>query len=367
MFISFGYLNKKSLLFLILPLIMIIRYYISDNTKPKVKSIFYPCFIKFLCCSISGILWLVVKITTFSKKKEVQDNKKTLLIQDQIAPLDDSHDFLQKDESKKNANKYTNILSLYESDYNKKIKSEKKNNCIKTCFLIVVYILDFLSVNFQTIYNKTKYSENNTNGQISLTSAARLFSLAIFTQLIVKNKKMYSHHYLSAIIILIILIGFIIFSLFTETENEDYFLKLGLMILQEIFFSIMYVLGEVYLSISDGNIYKFLFIDGIIGMILSLLLQVVSYFFITCDSLEFLVKDIDIYCDNDNRLNTMIKNLGFEEFGGIFAILNIITLFLDIWLLWLLIFTFSANHFGVIYTIPLIYRMISSSKNLIFQ
>ena len=61
---------------------------------------------------------------------------------------------------------------------------------------------------------------------------------------------MYSHHYLSALIILIILIGFIIFSLFTETENEDYFLKLGLMILQEIFFSIMYVLGEVYLSIN---------------------------------------------------------------------------------------------------------------------
>ena len=130
---------------------------------------------------------------------------------------------------------------------------------------------------------------------------------------------MYSHHYLSALIILIILIGFIIFSLFTETENEDYFLKLGLMILQEIFFSIMYVLGEVYLSISDGNIYKFLFIDGIIGMILSLLLQVVSYFFITCDSLEFLVKNINIYCDNDNRLNTMIKNLGFEEFERYFC------------------------------------------------
>ena len=124
MFISFGYLNKKCLPFLILPLIMIIRYYISDNTNLKVKSIFYPCFIKFLCCSISGILWLVVKITTLSKKNEVQDNNKTLLIQDQIDPLDDSHDFLQKDESKKNANKYTNILSLYESDYNKKIKSE---------------------------------------------------------------------------------------------------------------------------------------------------------------------------------------------------------------------------------------------------
>ena len=365
MFISFGYLSKKSLLFLILPVVMIIRYIISDKTKPKIKCIFYPCFIKFLCCSISGILWILDKIINKSKKKVIEDNKdKILLILEQNAPLENNKDVLNENESTEKVNKYSNIYNLYESHYCEKIKKEKINNLKKICFLILIYFLDFISVSYQTIIKKTKYNKNPSGGQITLSSAARLFTIAILSHIIIKNTKMYGHHYLSAIIILMILIIIIIFSCLTEKENnKNYFSKMGLMILQELLFSIMYVCGEKYLSISEGNIYKFLFIDGIVGMILSILLQVISYSFIKCNSIEqFFEGDIKEYCDKNNHLNTMVKNLGYQEFGGFYAIPNIIALFFDIWLLWLVIFNFSANHFGAIYSIPLIYRW-SSNKN----
>ena len=117
----------------------------------------------------------------------------------------------------------------------------------------------------------------------------------------------------------------------------------------------MYVCGAKYLSITEGNIYKFLFIDGIIGMILSVLLQAITYNFRLCDSIKyFFYEDKIIYCDSENKLNNMIKNLGFEEFGGYFAIPNILALFFEIWIIWLTIFNFTPNHFSAIYSIPLL-------------
>ena len=364
MFISFGYLTKKSLIFLVLPVIMVIRYYLTEKTLKNITNMFYPCFVKFLCCSINGIVLLAVKITTISKKKEIKDNKdKILLILDKDIPIENNQERLLVDEQKKENNKYTNIYSLYESSYYEKIKFEKQNKRKKICFLILVCILDFISVSYQTIMGKTIYFKESSKGLTTLTSASRLFAIAILSHLIIKNTKMYSHHYLSAIIIFIVLIAIIIFSLFTETKyKENYFSKFGLMILQELLFSSMYVCGEKYLSISEGNINKFLFIDGIIGMILSILFQIVSNYFITCSSInQFFDKSLENYCDSDH-LKTILENLSFKKFGGVVAILNILALFFDIWLLWLVILKFSAIHFGAIYPIPLFYRWFSKGN-----
>ena len=91
------------------------------------------------------------------------------------------------------------------------------------------------------------------------------------------------------------------------------------MILPELLFSVMYVFGAKYLSISKGNIFKLLLIEGIMGMILSILLQIIAYFFIPCKSIQesrFFIGKVP-FCDNDpeHRIKTMIKIFDFEEFG----------------------------------------------------
>ena len=48
----------------------------------------------------------------------------------------------------------------------------------------------------------------------------------------------------------------------------------------------MYVYGVKYLSMTNVNIYKLLFFVGIIGMILSELLQIIIHFVRNCDTIE---------------------------------------------------------------------------------
>ena len=92
---------------------------------------------------------------------------------------------------------------------------------------------------------------------------------------------MYSHQILSIIVILIAVIYANIYSPTVDPiKNEHFFRKLGLLLLPELLYSLMYVFGAKYLSITKGNnIYKFLFIDGIMGIILSILLQFISKLF----------------------------------------------------------------------------------------
>ena len=147
------------------------------------------------------------------------------------------------------------VYSLYESDYNQKRKIEKKNKLIKISLLILVCILDFLFVTTSEIVINTRNYSKLTSGVISSTIAIRIFAIGILSKLIIKNAKMYRHHYLSIIIIFIVVIIINIFSLsIIKENNKDYFKILGLMNSPELFCSIMYVVGEKYLSLTNGNI-----------------------------------------------------------------------------------------------------------------
>ena len=173
---------------------------------------------------------------------------------------------------------------------------------------------------------------------------------------------MYSHHYLSAIILLIVVIIINIFS-FAKEDNSNYFPKFLIMVLPEIYFSFSYVCGAEYIYMSKGNIYKLLFIDGIIGIILSILFQVITHFSIYCDSIKEFFIDGEKYCDESNRLNTMIDILSFNIFDiGISILLNFIHFF-EIWLIWLLIFNFSVNHFSAIQSIASFFLLLIDIKH----
>ena len=357
MLISFGHLTKKSLLFLVVPLIVFLRRFIFDKIKLKESNnIFYDGFILFSGRSINGILWIIVNRRTLSNKKEKSDNKETeSTTHDQNSLAQNDPDTQYEEELKK-----CNTYNQYELEYNKKLE---KTNSKKIFLLIIVCFLDFLSVTCITIITKIKLFEKLTGGVIYFIIAARLFLIAFLSHLIIKNIKMYRHNYLSIIIILIVVIFINIYS-FTVENNKNYLLKLGLMILPELLFSITYVFGAKYLSITEGNIFKLLFIDGIIGIFLLIILQIITYYTVPCDKIKnshFFKKDAS-FCDGQN-LKTMLIMFNFNNFNFpnfVFSILLILTNFFETWFIWELIFSFSVNHFGAIYAIPLYFYFINN-------
>ena len=335
MFLSFGYLTKKSFLFLAVPVIIIIRRYFSESMKfTRAKNMFYVGFIQLIGKSINGILWLILEKTTKPDKNENQEKKNT------------TKTILETPQN--------NAYNQYEIENNEKIKKSKLK---KKLLLLLVCVLNFLAGISNTIIRKTKLFSERTVCLISLTVVIRLFAIAILSYIIIKNTKLYRHHYLSIVIILIVELVTHIISSITE-DYTDYFPKLGLMILPELLYSIMYVCGSKYLLVTEGNIFKLLFIDGVIGMILSIILQIFS-FFLPCyhnqnenDYGPFI--DDTFNCDGD-KLKTMLKNFKEKEFEIDSSIILIFANFIETWLIWFLIYSFSVNHFGAVHTIPLFF------------
>ena len=113
-----------------------------------------------------------------------------------------------------------------------KKKNWKKKQKKEICLLILVSVLDFFYVTSIETVSETNLYHYRSSGVLSLTLVIRLLAIAILSKLIINNTKIYRHHYLSVIIILIIVI---IINIFTKDNNNDYFQKLGLMIIPEFF------------------------------------------------------------------------------------------------------------------------------------
>ena len=349
MFMSFGHLTKKCLLFLAVPLTMSLRLILTklaseNESKKEERNIFYHVFLKFLGRSLHWFLWSEFeRMILSSKEKKNQDNKESILVN----YSENNHDVLYSEEQKRS----NSIYNLYKLDCSEKRKIEKKNTRKKIFLLILVSVLDFFYVTSIETVSETNLYYNRSIGVLSLTLVIRLFAIAILSKLIIENTKLYRHHNLSVMIILIVVIIINIYSVFFKNDNIDYFQTLGLMILPEVFCSIMYVYGAKYLTMTNVNIYKLLFFDGIIGMILSILLQIITHSTISCNKIQHFFYNIESICDNENRLNIICENFQFKLKEYVILISLIILNFVESWLIWLLIYNFSVNHFGVIWSI----------------
>ena len=138
MFISFGHLTKKSLLFLGVPIAMLTRILLVILAGNN--NLFYQSFLKCFGRTINGILWFLVE-RSITNKKENQYNKDTKLVISEInIPSQENPDILNKDE----LNRKSSIYIQYKSNYYKKMEIEKKNNfknlifnicmCLRFCF-----------------------------------------------------------------------------------------------------------------------------------------------------------------------------------------------------------------------------------------
>ena len=137
------------------------------------------------------------------------------------------------------------------------------------------------------------------------------------------------------------------------------------MITPEIIYCFMYTCGIKYLMKTQGNVYKLIFFNGIIGLILSGILQIILSFF-NCNDIKNIIINSEFEICDDDKIKTIINNFkSFDNFGGYLALLLIFYNFIEIVCIWLLIFYFSPNHFASIYTIPSFIEIILNSLNII--
>lgn len=97
----------------------------------------------------------------------------------------------------------------------------------------------FFSIIITALKFKLKLYKKSSNSLMSIDFPIKIFAIAFFSHLIIKNIKIFKHRYLSLITIFIVTVVINIFSLNTERDkSEDYFFMLLLFILPQLFYSI---------------------------------------------------------------------------------------------------------------------------------
>ena len=364
MFISCGSINFKWILFLITPLLMYICNLIEKESESD-KNIFFFSFLRFFSRSLNFILWLILKKSLSFQKDKKDEEEISQKLDEGFSPI------LEDSEEDNNIVKSKTIVSetiLYKQKMEIKKKYLLKQYKAKDKLIFFVGILDFIATTVKYIFVNLKYIQKVSGGLNILSSCARLALMTSLSYFFINNQKLQKHQYFSAIITLIVAIISSILSLIIEDKdyNNNFWIKLILMTVPEILYCIMYICGAYYL-VKKGNIYKLLFFNGVIGLILSTIIQlIVILFSFDCNNLkEFFSKDL--ICE-DEKIKTMIENFtSFENFGGLLTFLLIVFDFIEVISIWFLIYYFSIAHFAAVYLIPSFFEYIINHRNYKYE
>jgi hypothetical protein len=270
------------------------------------------------------------------------------------------------DNTDNNINRRDTALSNHSSDslfsiemqkqIDKRLEKIKKSKNRTMVLLSITGILFFVSVSLHFILSEMKFRKSISGGLIVLATFIRTIILVLLSNIFIKSEKMYRHHRFSGLIIILITLLFLVCSQLYEKEKSEYFFnKLIVMVIPDIGFAFMYTIGLRYLIGSSGNVYKLIFFNGFIGMILSIFAQIIISFFNCPKDADYLNYQI---CDENGKFLTILFNLkNFQNFG-ILPIFIIITYFFENICIFLLIYNFSINHFAAIFSIPTYFQFI---------
>ena len=362
MFISCGSVNFKWILFFITPILMHICNLIEKNSKSD-KNIFFFSFLRFFSRSLNFILWLILKKSLSSQKDKKDEEENSQKLDEGFSSIHEDSDEVN------NCVKSNSIVSetiLYKQKMEIKKKYLLEQYKAKDKLIFFTGILDFIATTIKYIFVNLKYIQKVSGGLNILSSCARLALMISLSYCFINNQKLQRHQYFSAIITLIVAIVSSILSLIMEDRdyNNNFWIKLILMSVPEILYCIMYICGAYYL-VKKGNIYKLLFFNGVIGLILSTIMQLLVNFF-SCNNIkDFFSKDL--IC-KDEKIKTMKENFtSFGNFGGLLTFLLILIDFIEIICIWLLIYYFSIAHFAAVYLIPSFFEYIINHRNYKYE
>ena len=393
MFIKFGKFNLKKYLFLLLPLIKLIRDISKlSNAFYNVKNIIIQYI--FLCLSKFGnvIFWfiLIKKLQITKKFNEVKEKDNTEVDIIEIIP-EENENQKNEEKNKKTNNKASKGLSQKEIYLNEQEKKKKKKFYKEIIFLMISSLIDFLSnfsylisyayiktnddstnnnntttyintnnnISFNYIYEIRNFtSDNKDKKQESLINlipfrlCMRIILIYSISLIFFSFDRPHRHQVISLLFILIIIISEYCIEIILNiqeinTKGIYYFIYF----LQEFLFCFDNIIGAKYLSISQGNVYQLLFFNGLFGILMIIIITFCSKF-IHCSELH-LNED---YC-KDGNLKYLI-DFKFLDLRLLKFILNLLLSILEMACTWLLIFYQTVNHLSVACAIHLIYRFL---------
>ena len=317
MFISLGELNKKCLLFIFVPILVALRWFLESKFNNENKNLFYNSFLRFFSCFLNLIPWIFLR-KIMDKALERSSSKKSnekKISKDKNDNKDNNYNNFNRTESELSDHSSDSLFSIEKQKQIDKKLEKKKISKIRTMVLLsITGILFFISVSLHFILSEMKFRKSMSGGLIVLAIFIRTIKLVLLSNIFIKSEKMYRHHRFSGLIIILITILFLVCSQLYEKEKSEYFFnKLIVMIIPDIGFDFMYTIGLRYLIGSSGNIYKLLFFNGLIGMILSIFIQIIISIFNCPKVFESLNYQI---CDENGNFRTILFNLkNFQNFG----------------------------------------------------
>lgn len=387
--------NLKKYIFFSVPLIKIIMELSSFNDAfYEVKNILMQYL--FLCLAKFGnfIFWFILIKKIHPKKI---DNVKNMEIDEIRNETCDNEGEIEK-KQQLNSNILKGLSQKELNKYEKEIKIKKKN--YKELFILIISsFLDFISnfsylVSYAYIYhnnndssnsnstnNATYYmmdgmtekinnnKNNSTNRQednkkenviniIPFRISIRIFIMYTLSFFILYSERHYRHQTLSLLLIIIIIIFFYIldFLLKIIVINDNLLTHIIITFAQEFLFCLDNVIGAKFLSISNGNVYKLLFFNGLFGLLIIIIINLLNGL-IHCS--DFKLKDN--YCEGDNLKN--LFNLDINAKKLIKFIISLILSIIEMACTWLLIFYKTVNHLSIACAIHLNLRFLIDRIN----
>ena len=328
--ISFGYLSKKMLIPLLIPILYSIRHYTLDifdknlndgNNEEKKQSVFINTFLLCVTYSFNIFLLILVNLSSKSKYKMIQENT------------------------------FNNQLII---EREKMEKSKKKSTIL---YLILLSFFNYIIYFSYDIFGMFKPDNYNKSYFYALSMPVYLIITAIFS-FIILGYKFYRHQKLAMIISPIL--GLSLFFVIKYSENDNIDGKYILLIIVSLILRsaryIIIVFGKLIMEKLFVNQYKLMTYLGFFGILFTIISSIISYF------IYLNLNDEDDYLVGENgckRLKNIFDSWG--EFSSITTIFFIATLF--IWwaennLIWFAIYEFSPNHYTVYSSITTIIILI---------
>lgn len=355
--ISLGKLSIRNLLFLILPLLTIIR----NILWPLLPSnIFINSLILFISRILNGTFWIALE-KRIGTPSSLQSPTPPLsdplnLVYNSITPEQET---MPQKESKDENKSSKKGLSQRELDIIKSRRKKIEKTIKHWLFLLLINLINFFASLSFSIMTRISVFNLNNQGLVTVPVVARVIFTALLSILFLNEGKPHRHQILSFIVITIV----VVFSnIYFYDADEYFFLQILSMLFPNFLFSLSYVLGNKYLLMTSGNVYKLLFFNGLIGLIL---LFIFEYFLYNISNNNckvnieerFFLKQI---CspENINEIKTIINDFkNCKSFLQIFYIISyLIISTLEVTFVWLIIFFFSANHFAAVNSVALFYR-----------
>lgn len=265
-FISFGEVNKKWILYLLIIIITFIKK-ASESFKENLSNFFFQLFVNFLSFFFNGVIIAIYLI------KQKITGKKNYLFSDEIFNTSTK---IEEGEYLSEKQKINNITN--------KENSNKKSEVIKWLFISsLLYVISHI---YHAYIKTTKSYKQRGGSLISITFLLRFIIIIILSNKLIKYVKIYKHHYVSifAIFILILIIN-ISGLILGEMNTYKRSLK---MFLDNLFTSCNIVVGAVYLNKSKGNVLSLCFCASIFLFISIILFHIINLIIHDCKIDDFL-------------------------------------------------------------------------------